>query len=254
MRLSAVIITHNEESNIEACLNGLEWADEIVVLDAMSTDRTCEIARRFTPNVFRKPWEGYVSARRDVLSKAQGEWILSIDADERVTPQLRTEIETVLEHPGFDGYLIPRKAYFLGRWIRHCGWYPGLVMRLLKRHKARVTDRMVHEGLRVDGTVGNLHNPILHYTYPTIRSYFARFNRYTSLAADDLHTRGKRATLADIIFRPPFQFLKMYVLKLGLLDGLEGLILCTFSSFYVFVKYVKLMEIQLRKGRLTDDS
>ncbi len=253
MRLSAIVITHNEEADIEACLRNLEWADETVVVDAISTDRTCEIARRFTPNVFQKAWEGYAAAREYALSRATGDWVLSIDADERVTPELRAEIEQTLRAPRFDGYLIPRKAYFLGKWIRHCGWYPGRVMRLVRRERAHVTDRMVHEGLRVEGTVGTLENHILHYTYPTVRSYFARFDRYTSLAADELHLDGKRPTLADILLRPPFQFIKMYVLKLGVLDGLQGLILCAFSSFYVLVKYVKLWEIERRKDNLSDD-
>lgn len=247
MRLSAVVITYNEEANIGECLAGLDWVDEIVVVDAMSGDATCEIAARFTSNIFRRPWDGYVAAREYALSRAKSEWVLSIDADERVTPELRAEIENELNSPGFDGYMIPRKAYFLGRWIKHCGWYPGHVMRLLKRDRARVTDRMVHEGLRVDGTVGTLENAILHYTYRSARSYFARFDRYTSLAAEDLHRDGKRASLADIVLRPPFQFMKMYVLKLGMLDGLHGLILCAFSSFYVFVKYVKLWETEHRE-------
>jgi glycosyltransferase involved in cell wall biosynthesis len=248
MRLSAVIITHNEEANIEECLRSVAWADQIVVVDAMSSDSTCEIARRYTTCVFPKPWEGYVEARKHGLAKAEGEWVLALDADERITPELRAEIETQLKEPGSDGYMIPRKAYFLGRWIRHCGWYPGYVIRLVRKDRAWVTDKRVHEGMRVDGSVGTLTNPILHYTYPTVRTYFGRFNRYTSLAAEELFAEGRPARLTDILLRPPFQFLKMYFAKLGILDGLQGLVLCTFSSFYVFVKYVKLWELWRREG------
>ena len=132
MHISAIIITYNEEANIEECLKSVSWADEIVVVDAMSSDRTCDIARSFTDRILRKPWEGYAAARRYAIASAQSEWILSIDADERVTPELRAEIETQLAGPRSDGYLIPRKAYFLGRWIKHCGWYPANVLRLFK--------------------------------------------------------------------------------------------------------------------------
>jgi glycosyltransferase involved in cell wall biosynthesis len=248
MRISAVVITHNEEANIEECLASISWADEIVVVDAMSTDRTCEIARTFTDRVFRRPWEGYVAARRHGIEAARSEWILAIDADERVTPELRAEIETRLRDPEFDGYLIPRKAYFLGRWIRHCGWYPGRVLRLVRKDRVRVTEKMVHEGMRVDGRVGTLTNDILHYTYRTVEAYFDRFNRYTSLAAKESQLRGKRASLADIVLRPVSQFLKMYVIKLGMLDGLEGFILCAFSASYVFTKYVKIWRLGRGEG------
>ena len=249
MRISAVVITHNEEANIEACLDSISWVDEIVVVDAMSTDRTCEIAQTFTDRVIRKPWEGYVPARKHAIEAARSEWILAVDADERVTPELRAEIETHLAEPEFDGYLIPRRAYFLGKWIRHCGWYPGYVLRLVRKDRARVTEKMVHEGLRVDGPVGTLTNDLLHYTYRTVEAYFDRFNRYTTLAAKESRLRGKRAGLADIVLRPASQFFKMYVIKLGMLDGLEGFILCVFSASYVFTKYVKLWRLGRGEGR-----
>jgi glycosyltransferase involved in cell wall biosynthesis len=252
MPISAVVITHNEEANIEECLRSVSWADEIVVVDAMSTDTTCDIARGFTDMVFSEPWEGYVTARRHAIASARSEWILSIDADERVTPELRAEIETHLADPEFDGYLIPRKAYFLGRWIKHCGWYPGYVLRLFRKDKARVTEKMVHEGIRVDGRVGTLKSSILHYTYRTVDAYFDRFNRYTSLAAKESRLRGKRVNLADILLRPVSQFFKMYVIKMGMLDGLQGLILCVFSASYVFTKYVKLWLLVSGKGTLPD--
>ena len=177
MRISAIIITHNEEANIEECLTSVAWADEIVVVDAMSTDRTFEIASGFTDRVLCEPWEGYATARRHAIAAAESEWILSIDADERVTPELRAEIEACLTAPESDGYMIPRKAFFLGRWIKHCGWYPGYVIRLFRKDRARVTEKLVHEGIRVDGKVGTLENHILHYTYRTVEAYFDRFNR-----------------------------------------------------------------------------
>ena len=243
MQISAFVITSNEESNIAACLEALAWVDEIVVVDAMSTDRTREIASQHTNQVFSRPWEGYARAREYALSRCTFDWVLAIDADERVTPELRAEIERVLGRPTRDGFLIPRKAFFLGRWIKHCGWYPGYVLRLFRKDLAWVTDRKVHEGMRVKGTVGTLASPLVHYTYPTIGSYFARFDRYTTLAAEELRDRRVHVRATDFIFRPLFMFVKMYFFKLGILDGLEGLMLCTFSSFYVFVKYSKLREM-----------
>ena len=244
MNLSVVVITRNEEAGIEECLKSVSWAQEIVVVDAMSTDRTCDIARRYTRKVFSKPWDGYAPARRYAISLAQSEWVLSLDADEIVTPDLRAEIEATLARQPGDGYLIPRKAFFLGRWISHCGWYPGYVLRLFRKEKAMVTPRMVHEGIRVQGRVGRLKNHILHYTYPTVESYLGRFSTYTSLSAQELYAEGKRAHLVDIVGRPGFQFIKMYFLKKGFLDGLPGFALCVLSGLHVFVKYLKLWEIE----------
>lgn len=247
MRISAAVITLNEEANVAECLESVGWADEIVVLDAMSTDRTREIAARHGAKVFTHTWEGYADARRLAISKCSFDWVLFMDADERVTPQLKTEIQSALERPGHDGFLLPRKAFFLGRWIKHCGWYPGYVLRVFRKDKARITDRKVHEGVRVAGSVGRLKSPLLHHTYPTVESYFARFDAYTTLAAEELRQSGKRTNAADLVFRPAFQFVKMYLVKLGALDGIEGFALCVFSSLYVFVKYLKLWRMARRE-------
>lgn len=243
MSLSALVITRNEEANIADCLQSLAWVDEVVVVDAASADRTREIASRYNARVFNREWQGYADARRYALEKCTGDWVLSVDADERVTDGLRQEVEDVLRAPEHRGYLIPRKAYFLGRWIKHCGWFPGRVLRLVRRDGARITERRVHEGLRVDGSVGTLREPLLHYTYPSVESYFARFDAYTTLAAEELHQRGKRTGPADLTLRPIFQFAKMYLAKLGFLDGKEGFALCVFSGLYVFVKYLKLWQM-----------
>ena len=248
MDISAVIITLNEEANIAECLASVAWTREMVVVDAGSTDRTREIALRFTPEVHERDWEGYAAAKGFAISQAASEWVLALDADERVTPELREEIEALEPEPGVDGYMIPIKALFLGRWIRHCGWYPGYKIRLFRKQGARVTQKALHEGFRVPGGVRKLANPIVHYAYPTLRSYFEKFSRYTDLGARDLYDRGRRARILDLVVRPPFTFLKMYLFKLGFLDGFEGLVLCVFSSFYVFVKYVKLRELQRGAG------
>jgi glycosyltransferase involved in cell wall biosynthesis len=248
MDISAVIITLNEEANIEACLESVSWAREIVVVDAESTDRTREIALRLTPHVHERKWEGYSEAKGYAISKAASEWVLSLDADERATPELRREIESLPDTPGIDGYMVPIRPLFLGRWIKHCGWYPGYKLRLFRRKSATMTPRRLHEGIRVKGGVGKLANPLLHYAYPTVRSYFEKFSRYTDLAAEELLDEGKRAGAFDIALRPLFSFFKMYLFKLGFLDGLEGLVLCVLSSLYVHVKYVKLRELAGRPG------
>jgi len=240
VKISATVITYNEETNIRQCLESINWVDEIIVVDAMSTDRTRQIASGFTDKVFIKEWTGYRDAREFAISKVTSDWVLSVDADERITPELRQEINQVLVNPECDGYLIPRKAYFLGRWIKHCGWYPGYVLRLFRKDKARVTPKLVHEGIEVKGPIGKMKNPILHYTYPTLEIYLKRLSNYTSLAATDLYRRGKRANALEIVIRPLYRFIMMYFLKLGFLDGFEGLVLCALSSYYVFIKYLKL--------------
>jgi glycosyltransferase involved in cell wall biosynthesis len=248
MDISAVIITLNEEANIEDCLESVSWTREIVVVDAMSTDRTREIARKFTPGVHEKAWEGYSEAKGFAISRASSEWVLSLDADERVTPELRKEIESLPAEPGVDGYMVPIRPLFLGRWIKHSGWYPGYKLRLFRRDKAAMTRKKLHEGIRVEGAVGKMCNPLLHFAYPTVRSYFEKFARYTDLAARELHEEGKRATAFDIAVRPAFSFLKMFIVKMGFLDGIEGFALCVFSSLYVLVKYVKLRELERQSG------
>ncbi len=248
MDISAVIITLNEEANIADCLASVSWAREIVVVDTGSSDRTREIALRFTPNVHEREWKGYSDAKTHAISLATSEWVLSLDADERVTPGLRAEIESLPADPGVEGFLVPIRPLFLGRWISHCGWYPGYKLRLFRKAGATMTQRRLHEGVRVPGRVGRLAGPLEHYAYPTVRSYFEKFPRYTDLAAAELHERGRRASAFDIALRPLFSFLKMFFLKLGFLDGLEGLVLCAFSSFYVLVKYVKLREMNGGSG------
>jgi glycosyltransferase involved in cell wall biosynthesis len=248
MDISAVIITLNEEANIEACLESVTWAREIVVVDAESSDRTREIALRFTREVHERKWEGYSQAKAFAISKATSEWVLSLDADERATPELKKEIESLPEAPGVEGYMVPIRPLFLGRWIKHCGWYPGYKLRLFRKESAAMTPRKLHEGIRVKGPVGKITNPLLHYAYPTVRSYFRKFSKYTDLAALELYEQGKRASAFDIALRPLFSFLKMYLFKLGFLDGLEGLVLCVFSSLYVHVKYVKLRELADKPG------
>ncbi len=242
--LTVVTLTLNEEKNIAECLQTVAWADQIIVVDSGSTDATLTLAKKFTNDIVTIDWKGYGEARNRALDVARGEWILWLDADERVPDELAKEIRATLSSPpaGIAGFDVARRAYFLGKWIRHCGWYPGRIVRLFRRGRARFSETRVHEQLSIDGPVGHLRNDLLHYTDVDLEQYFQKFNKYTSLAAGDLRSSGRTAGLLDLMFRPPFMFLKMYVLRLGFLDGMHGLILCTVSAAYVFVKYAKLWD------------
>jgi len=242
--LSVIVITQNEESNIVDCLQSVAWANDIVVVDSKSVDRTVELAKQFTQKVFVTDWLGYGAAKNFALQKATNEWVLWLDADERLTLALASEIQEVIRNDSiaFSGFEVARRAFFLGRWIKHCGWYPGYVVRLFRRIAVTFNTSRVHEKLEYQGAVGRLKNDILHYTDETLFHYLSKFNRYTSLAAEDLIEARKKFSLYDVLVRPPFLFFKMYVLRLGFLDGMHGLILCLLSSAYVFTKYAKLWE------------
>jgi glycosyltransferase involved in cell wall biosynthesis len=244
-RLSVITLTLNEEHNIEACLESVRWADEIIVIDAGSTDRTLELARKYTSHVEVLPWRGYGAARNSALDRTTGDWILWLDADERVTPELAGEIrEVVAAGEGkADGYAIPRRAYFCGKWIRHCGWYPSRVVRLFRRGSARFSETRVHEELVIAGRVADSRHDLLHFTDPDMKHYFAKFNTYTSLAAEDMFGAGRKFHVSDIILKPTFTLFKMYVLRLGFLDGIHGLVLSLASAAYVFAKYAKLWDL-----------
>ncbi len=251
-KLSVIVITKNEERNIHECLNSVRWADEIVVVaDSDSTDNTVTIAKEFTQKVFVRAWEGFGAAKNYALAQTTNEWIFWIDADERVTPELQTETQAVVaaDQKIFAAYSIPRKANFLGNWINHCGWYPGRVVRLFRRAAGTFSDDKVHEHLDVNGTIGTLQSDLLHYTDPDLYHYFEKYNRYTSLAAVELTARGKRFHFFKLIFNPVWIFLKMYIVRLGFLDGIPGLILCVCSANYVFTKYAKLWEVSKQGGK-----
>jgi len=246
--VSVIVITRNEEKNISECLRSVSWANEIIVVDAKSTDRTVELAKGFTSRVFVEEWLGFAPAKNFALDRALNEWVLWLDADERVTPELVAEILSVVRSPGVAnaGFEMARRAYFIGKWIRHCGWYPGYVTRLFRKTMGRFDESRVHERLELRGSLGRLRHDLLHHTDHNLFHYFSKFNRYTSLAADDLVEENKPFTLYDVVVRPPFLFFKMFVLRLGFLDGMHGLVLSLLSASYVFVKYAKVWERQRR--------
>lgn len=249
--LSVVIVARDEERNIEPCLRSVSWADEtIVVVDDRTLDRTAEVAEPLATRLYCRSWLGYGETKNWAIAQACGDWVLSLDADERVPPPLADEIrdEILSTEPVVSAYEMARLPYFLGREIRHCGWYPGYVVRLFRRDRVRYDDALVHESLRVEGGIGRLRNELEHYTDPTIYHYLEKLNRYTSLAAQERLSRGRRGSVRDLVLRPPAFFLRMYLLRRGFLDGMHGFVLSYLSAFYVFVKYAKLMALELAES------
>ncbi len=249
VRVSSIIIAKDEERNIGRCIESqLNCIDEIVVLvDEETKDRTAEIAASYEKVIMIfTEWEGYAGTKKKALEFTTGDWILWIDADEALSPELCGEIQKFKNEEETEeaAFKIARRAFFLGKWIKHGGWYPGYVTRLFKKDKARFNENAVHEGLEVDGKIGLLKNDIYHYTDPDIYHYFKKFNNYTSLAAEELRKKGRKFSVSDILLRPSFLFVKMFILKRGFLDGLQGFTLAVFSSVYVFTKYLKLWELE----------
>ena len=243
-RLSCVIITYNESRNIRRCLESVSWADEIIVVDSFSTDDTKKIVSEFTNRIFDLNWEGFGPAKDYAVKQATGDWILSVDADELVSENLREEIQKIVQSgDSLDGYFIPRRSYFLGRWMRHGGWYPDFVLRLFRKDKGDFTSRLVHEKVIVKGRNGYLKNDLLHYTDPDYDHYLEKLNRYTSIDAQQRYLEGTTGSSVNLLIRPVAIFFKTYFLKRGFLDGLPGLILAVSSAFHVFAKYVKLWHL-----------
>jgi glycosyltransferase involved in cell wall biosynthesis len=249
-KLSIAIITYNEEANIRRTLESVKWADEIVVVDSGSTDQTVRICREYTDKVFIQPWLGFSRQKNLAIDKTSGGWVLSLDADEPVEPELAEEIQTILPRPAsLDGYRIPRKTFFLGRWMKHGGWYPDYNLRLFRKGKGRFEARIVHEAVKVVGAIGKTQNAILHYAYPDLDSYLVSINKYSSLTVEIMKERGIsafRASWMNIFFRPVFTFLYKYIIRLGFLDGKHGLVLNLFHAWYVFAKYAKAWEDTIR--------
>jgi glycosyltransferase involved in cell wall biosynthesis len=242
-RLSVVIVTRNEEERIRACLESVAWADELIVVDAESEDKTASIARELTDHVIVRPWPGYAAQKNYGLELARATWILSLDADEIVSPALRAEIERAIEHDGSaDGYSVPRRNIFWGRWVRHGGLYPDRQVRLIRRGRGRFTERRVHESVQVDGEVRPLAGHLEHRSYRDVSDFLVRADRYAALAAEDLIARGCRVHAWDFVLRPLGRFVGMYVLEGGFLDGARGFLLAALYAYYVLIRCAKVWE------------
>lgn len=242
MKLSAIVITKNEEANIGACLASLEWADEIVVVDSGSTDRTVEIARAAGTRVVQTDdWPGFGAQKNRALDACTGDWVLSIDADERVDERLRAEIERALAAPAFDVYEMPRRSTYCGRFLRHGGWWPDYTRRLFRRGAARFSPARVHERLETDRPIGRLAAPLIHYSFRSMEQVLDKMNRYSSDSAAMLAAAGKAPGLARAIAHGVAAFVRTYVLRLGFLDGRHGFLLAVSNAEGSYYRYVKAM-------------
>jgi len=240
MKISATIATYNEEKNLERCLKSLSFADEIIIVDSNSTDKTIKIAKKYTNKLFFLKFSNFSAIKNFAISKAKCEWILSIDADEEVSSALKDGIVKVVNDANAaDGYEIRRETIFLGRLIRHCGWGKDYQIRLFKKSMGAFNGRMVHESVEITGGIKKIEEPIIHYSYPDSYAYFSKMNRYTSIQAKE---RQKGILILRMMFAPFFKFFRMYILKTGFLDGLQGFVLCMYSGFSEFVKFSKMLE------------
>lgn len=242
--LAVVVIAKNEEANIARCLKSVAWADQLILVDSHSSDDTAVIAQELGALVIPHQFEGYGPAKRAGVAAATTDWVLNIDADEEVTPELAADIQRVIqEKTDLAGYEMARRTRFLSRWIYHCGWYPDYVTRLFRRDRGNFNDAPIHEAVILDGPKGRLKSELLHYCFVSLEQYLTKFNRYTSIGAEDAYNRGKRTNLFDITGRPVVSFFAHYVARQGFRDGFEGFVVSVLSAVSVFVKYAKLRQL-----------
>ena len=248
-RISVTLITLNEEKNICECLQSLSWADEIVVLDSQSDDRTVEFARRYTDRVFIEPWSGQGTHKNRAIDLAQGPWIFSIDADERVPPELAREIRDVVNRASSDAFAFRRKNMYRGQWIRHSGWWPDWVTRLFRKGKARFNDEVIHDTLEAKGPVGKLEEPLIHHSFENASSFLERAHRYSAHQAEMMHRNGRRASLLTAFSHASFECLNTYIFRRGFLDGSAGLLIAISNGIGTFYKYMILREKGLSEAQ-----
>ena len=235
-KITATIITRNEEANIERCLNSIDWVDEIVVVDSFSTDKTIEICEKYKCKIIQTEWKGFGKTKKYAVDASSNNWIFSIDADEEVTNELKNKILSILVNPEFEGYKIKRTSYYLGTQIKYCGWDRDFPLRLFNRKNGNFDNKEVHESVIINGQKGKLNEVIHHYTYPTISSHISKMNRYTDLS---LIQQKKRYSILSAVIFGINKFFKMYLLQRGFLDGKVGFLLCLNSSYGIFLKYIK---------------
>jgi glycosyltransferase involved in cell wall biosynthesis len=242
--LSVCIVAMNEEDRIAECLRSADFADDWIVVDSHSTDRTREVARDAGARVIERDWPGHVAQKNFALEQASHDWVLCLDADERVSPELRASILAALDRAELpDGFSFPRRNRYLGRWIRHGGWYPDRKLRLFRRGRGRWGGRNPHDRVHLDGTVVELTGDLLHDSYRSLSDHLRTIDSFTTIAASEKHAAGERATLIDVTLRPWGRFARMYLLKAGFMDGMPGFIAALMGTYYVFLKYAKLWEM-----------
>ena len=241
MKVSAAIITLDAASELDRCLASLEFLDEVIVLDQGSTDETAAVCERHGAILHQTEWLGFGPTKQKAVDLCGNNWVLSIDTDEVVTPELRLAIEAISDNPGDPtAFEINRLSRFLGHWVMICGWHPVYVGRIFDRRRAQFNDKLVHESIVTEGPIAPLPGLLHHYTYETMEQYITKLNRYTTLAAEELHAKGRRCSLGAAVIRSQAAFWRMWLLKRGFMDGGAGFVLCLSSSFYVLSKYTKL--------------
>jgi glycosyltransferase involved in cell wall biosynthesis len=253
-KLTVLVPTRNEETNLRDCLESVKWADELLVVDSFSTDGTLAIAEEFGARVLQHEYINSAAQKNWAIPQTEHDWVMVLDADERVTPELAGEIRAQLDRPESEraaAYSVYRRTFFFGKEIRHCGWDTDSVIRLFNKKLARYPERWVHANMEVDGRVEELKTRLLHYTYSSMDQYFEKFGRYTTWSAKDLDEKGRRAGFLNLVGRPIFRFAKMYFLRLGFLDGVAGAVLCGLAACSVFTKYAKLWEMQRERAKET---
>jgi glycosyltransferase involved in cell wall biosynthesis len=249
MPLSVAIITLNEEANLARTLGSVAWADEIVVVDSGSADRTVEIARQFGAKVFAEPWRGFGAQKNFALQQCTGDWLLSLDADEEVSAELAAEIQRVIASPSSaEAYSVPRRNLFLNRWLRHGGMYPDRKLRLIRNGAACFQERPVHEDIKFPGEVQQLRGDLIHHAYPTVAGYVEHLQRYSTLAAATVATHGALWFAAQTLLNPYATFLYNYFLRGGFLDGRAGFLYHAYHSAYVSWKYAKARQMQIAEA------
>jgi glycosyltransferase involved in cell wall biosynthesis len=249
MPLSVILITKNEASDIRACLDSVAWADEIIVVDSGSTDDTVAICQALGAQVYVFPdWPGFGPQKNRALGYATKDWVFSLDADERVSPELRGEIEHAMAQEGaYQAYDVPRLSSYCGRFMRHSGWYPDYVTRLFRRGAARFSDDVVHERLLVEGETGRMKGELLHYAFADPEEVLRKVDQYSTAGAQRMHAKGRQATLAGAVIRGVWSFMRTYFLRLGFLDGREGFMLAVSNAEGTYYRYVKLLMLNRKR-------
>lgn len=243
-KISAFVVCQNEEAQIRRCLESIKWCDEIVIVDSGSTDKTLEICREYTDKIILNQWQGYVEQKSFALQNCLFEWILNIDADEEVSSELQKEIKTAVLRENINGYYINRVVYHMGKWWRKGGWYPEYRLRLSRRLKTTWGGINPHEKAIVEGKTAKLKGELYHYTYKNLSDQINRLNKYSGTLAENLYKAGERSNFFKIISNPILRFIKFYFVKKGFLEGFPGFIVAVIEAFYVFLKYIKLRELQ----------
>ncbi len=253
-KISVTVRTFNEEKNLQECLESVSWADEIVVVDSLSTDNTVAIAKKFTDRVMLQKWLGHIGQSQFATDQTKNLWVLHMDADERISPELRDEILALdLDASPYDAYEMPRRHFFMRQWINHSAWYPDYKIRLFRKDRCRWGGYNPHDEVKVKGRKKKLTHDLIHFIYLDLAHFAATKNTYSSLTASDHFKNGKRARIIDFTLRPLYAFLYRYLVRLGIADGIAGFTISVMEAHAVFLKYMKLYEIQ-RKLKRFDSS